>query len=155
MFSIITSSNKTSVGINTYLVDTIAERDVIRTRPGSKAYVIETGLTYILSHSGSWEEYYPALKMYVDEKFAGIDASLLNELKELIDQIESGSIDEKIAFEVNAQLNSPETQAKIVNIVKQDPDIVTVQKLENYDYLKEEDLQQVVLDGGNAEGTSI
>jgi hypothetical protein len=84
MFSIIATHDKTSIGINTYLVDTLAERNVIRTKPGSKAYVIETGLTYILSHAGTWEEYYPALKKYVDEKFAGIDPALLEELKELI-----------------------------------------------------------------------
>ena len=150
MFSIIASHNKTSVGINTYLVDTIAERDVIRTKPGSKAYVIETGLTYILSHSGEWEEYYPALKRYVDEKFAGIDADLLQELKDLIDQIESGSIDEKIATEISIQLSTPETQVQLVNMIKQDPDIVTVDKLETYEYITQEDLQSVVLDGGTA-----
>ena len=141
MFSIITSSNKTSVGINTYLVDTIAERDTIRTRPGSKAYVIETGLTYILSHSGTWEEYYPALKMYVDEKFAGVDPELLAELKELIDQIETGSIDEKIATEIGKQLASEETQTMLVAMIKNDPDIITTEKLETYEYITHDDLQ--------------
>ena len=102
MFSIISSSNKTSVGINTYLVDTLAERDAITTIPGSKAYVIETGLTYILSHSGVWEEYYPALKKYVDDKFSKLDVSpeLLEELRVLVDQIENGNIDQLIVNKI-------------------------------------------------------
>jgi hypothetical protein len=87
MFSIIGSASKTSVGINTYLVDTKTELNTIKTKPGSKAYVVETGMTYILSHRGIWEEYYPALKAYINDKFSqlNIDPSLLDELHNLLD----------------------------------------------------------------------
>jgi hypothetical protein len=94
MYSILATHNKTSVGVNFYLADTYDEILSIKTRPGSKAYVIQTGLTYILSHKGNWEEYYPALKTYIDNKFSqlNIDPSLLDELHILLDQIENGDI---------------------------------------------------------------
>lgn len=98
MFSIIGSANKTSVGINTYLVDTKTELNTIKTKPGSRAYVINTGTTYILSHAGIWEEYYPALKTYINNKLSqlNIDPGLLDELHILLDQIENGDINQII-----------------------------------------------------------
>lgn len=137
MFSIISSSNKTSVGINTYLVDTLAERDTIRTRPGSKAYVIETGLTYILSHNGLWEEYYPALKKYVDDKFSKLDVSpeLLEELRILVDQIENGNIDQLIANKIEE-----------MNLLTEE-DVEEILTDKNYISYKDED---VILYGGNS-----
>ena len=137
MFSIISSSNKTSVGINTYLVDTLAERDTIKTKPGSKAYVIETGLTYILSHSGVWEEYYPALKKYVDDKFSKLDVSpeLLEELRVLVDQIENGNIDQLIVNKIE-EMNL---------LTEKDVEEILTEK--NYMSYKDED---VIFYGGSA-----
>lgn len=137
MFSIISSSNKTSVGINTYLVDTLAERDTIKTKPGSKAYVIETGLTYILSHSGVWEEYYPALKKYVDDKFSKLDVSpeLLEELRILVDQIENGNIDQLIVNKIE-EMNL---------LTEKDVEEILTEK--NYMSYKDED---VIFYGGSA-----
>ena len=87
MFSIIATHDKTSFGINTYLVDTFGELSSIKTKPGSKAYVIEDGKTYILKHNGEWHEYYSALKTYVDDKFEKLDISpeMLEELHILVD----------------------------------------------------------------------
>ena len=137
MFSIISSSNKTSVGINTYLVDTLAERDTIKTKPGSKAYVIETGLTYILSHSGVWEEYYPALKKYVDDKFSKLDVSpeLLEELRILVDQIENGNIDQLIVNKIEE-----------MNLLTE-KDVEEILTENNYISYKDED---IILYGGNS-----
>ena len=151
MFSIIATHNKTSVGINTYLVDTFAELAQLKSRPGSKAYVIETGYTYILKNSGEWVEYYSSIKKYIDEKLEMVDPAIVEELKELLEQIESGSIDEKIAEQVETQLATKETQEVLVTMIKEDPEVITVEKLETYNYIREEDLNTVIFNGGSAE----
>lgn len=102
MYSIIANGNDISEGINTYLADFVAELNKIRTRPGSKAYVIEDGKTYILTNSGEWKEFYSALKKYVDDKFEKLDISpeMLEELHILVDQIENGNINQLIVDKI-------------------------------------------------------
>lgn len=152
MYSIIANGNDISEGVNTYLADFVAELNKIRTRPGSKAYVIEDGKTYILTNSGEWKEFYSALKKYVDDKLAGIDTETINELKELLEKIESGQIEQLIAVEVTKQISSPEVQLEFIKAVKADPDIVTKQHLDITleDYIQREELEQSIFNGGNA-----
>ena len=150
MYSILATHNKTSVGVNFYLADTYDEILSIKARPGSKAYVIEDEKTYILKHSGEWVEYYSSIKKYVDEKIGQINPDIVEELKALIEDLESGAIDEKIAEHVAEQLATEETQAQLVSMIKEGSDLVTVDKLETYNYITEEELSTIILSGGTA-----
>lgn len=138
MFSIIATHDKTSFGINTYLVDTFAELSSIKTKPGSKAYVIEDGKTYILKHNGEWHEYYSALKTYVDDKFEKLDISpeMLEELHILVDQIENGNIDQLIIDKIEE-----------FNLVSS-TDVEAI--LQEKNYVSYNDTEKIVFYGGSA-----
>ena len=138
MFSIIATHDKTSFGINTYLVDTFGELSSIKTKPGSKAYVIEDGKTYILKHNGEWHEYYSALKAYVDDKFEKLDISpeMLEELHILVDQIENGNIDQLIIDKIEE-----------FNLVSS-TDVEAI--LQEKNYVSYNDTEQIVFYGGSA-----
>ena len=105
MYSVIANGERITPGINFYLTDTLEElQGLKKVQPASKGYVLADQKTYILNHKGEWVEYYPALKKYVDEQLAAVDPALVEELKELLAQIESGDIDGKISAEVTKQL---------------------------------------------------
>ena len=70
MYTIVANGDNISSGINFYLVDTKEQLNQLYPRPGSKAYVLDTQKTYILSHrktSERWIEYKHVLTHYVDE----------------------------------------------------------------------------------------
>ena len=138
MFSVIATHNKTSVGVNFYLVDNYSDLSDIKTRSGSKAYVIENGKTYLLAHNGEWTEYYPALKKYIDDKFSNLDISpeMLEELRILVDQIENGNIDQLIIDKI-----------KEMNLVSAN-DVETILKEKNY--ISYNDTEEIVFYGGNS-----
>ena len=138
MFSIIATHDKTSFGINTYLADTFDELSQIKTKPGSKAYVIEDGKTYILKHNGQWHEYYSALKVYVDSKFETLDISpeILEELRLLVDQIENGNINQLIVDKI-----------KELDLVSSaDVEIILQEK----NYISYNNIEKTILYGGSA-----
>lgn len=138
MYSIIANGENISEGVNTYLSDSFAELRRIKTRPGSKAYVIEDGKTYILTHSGEWKEFYSALKKYVDDKISGlnIDPEMLEELRILVDQIENGNIEQLIADKIEE-----------LNLVSAD-DVEAI--LQEKNYVSYNDTNQIVFYGGSA-----
>lgn len=138
MFSIIATHDKTSFGINTYLVDTFGELSSIKTKPGSKAYVIEDGKTYILKHNGEWHEYYSALKTYVDDKFEKLDISpeMLEELHILVDQIENGNIDQLIIDKIEEFSLVSSTDVEAI--------------LQEKNYVSYNDTEKIVFYGGSA-----
>lgn len=138
MFSVIATHNKVSVGINDYLVDSFAELAQLKTKAGSKAYVMEEGKTYLLGHNGKWTEYYPALKKYIDDKFTNldIDPEMLEELRILVDQIENGNIGQLIADKIE-ELNL--VSANDVEAILQEKNFVSYN-----------DTEQIVFYGGSA-----
>ena len=156
MYSIVANGERITPGINFYLADTLEELKGIRqVLPASKGYVFEDSKTYILNHAGEWVEYYSALRKYVDEQLALIDPGLVEELKELLAQIESGEIDKKISAEVTKQLEEKNyvtiEQLENKNYVQQNELKVEVTKqLEESEFLVFEDLDNTIFNGGNA-----
>lgn len=111
MFRITSQSGHTAYGLKYYVCDLTSDIDLldITDTPGSEAYCIDNGTTYILSNSHEWKvktSNNPADDAQIEELVAIIEA-LNKEIEELKQEIEELRKNEEEAVIVEKTLSIP------------------------------------------------